>query len=82
MTEKENLMKKIQLHDFALVEIVLYLDGHPDNKSAIKYFNKQQELKTKYINEYESKYGPITTDFDYDNHWDWVSTPWPWELED
>lgn len=82
MNEREKMMRLIQTHDFALIETMLYLDGHPDDMSALNYYNEQKKLKSKYIKEYEAKYGPITYDFNYDDHWDWVATPWPWEMED
>lgn len=82
MNEREKLMKIIQTHDFALIDTMLYLDAYPETKSAIKLYNEQLALRTKYVAEYESKYGPITYSFDYEDHWDWVATPWPWEMED
>ena len=37
------LMKEIQTAAFAAHEAVLYLDGHPDDKRALAYFNMQNE---------------------------------------
>lgn len=82
MSERDKLMKRIQIHDFALLESALFLDTHPDNISALCQYSEQKKMKNKYLKEYETKYGPITNDFNYDDHWDWVATPWPWEMED
>ena len=34
MTEKEKLLGRVRMYDFALVEVIEYLDGHPDNAAA------------------------------------------------
>ena len=36
MTEKQSLMKKIATYDFAIVELNLYLDTHPNDIEAHK----------------------------------------------
>ena len=35
MTDKEKLLGRVRMYDFALVEVIEYLDGHPDNAAAI-----------------------------------------------
>ncbi|MFZ0477336.1 MAG: spore coat protein CotJB, partial [Halobacillus sp.] len=39
-TERYELMEKIQMVDFALVELTLYLDTHPNDFQAIQQFNE------------------------------------------
>lgn len=79
---RAKLLKKIQIHSFALVETKLFLDGHPYCKKALEYFKCQKALHDKYVAEYEATYGPLTahavTDCD---EWKWVQGPWPWERE-
>lgn len=81
MNEKETGMKKVQELCFALVELGLYLDSHPDCREALKAY---KELNGRYEDakkDYEEKFGPIAPggggNVDY---WDWVATPFPWEL--
>ena len=31
MTDKEKLLGRVRMYDFALVEVIEYLDGHPYN---------------------------------------------------
>lgn len=31
MTDKAKLLGRVRMYDFALVEVIEYLDGHPDN---------------------------------------------------
>jgi spore coat protein JB len=82
MTDKDRLLRRIQAEDFALYEIVLYLDGHPHNKKALSYYNKHRDMVKALREEYEKNFGPLniygnTGDCD----WHWVETPWPWEKE-
>jgi spore coat protein JB len=59
------LLKKLQASDFALVEIGLYLDTHPDDKAALSYYAKFLAVKKQLCDEYNKKYGPGKMD-DYD----------------
>ena len=79
---KSKLMRKIQQHGFALVEANLFLDGHPNCKKALAYFNRQKDAYNKYVAEYETEFGPITAASSATcNQWTWVQGPWPWERE-
>jgi hypothetical protein len=77
-TSRESLIKEIYEIDFALIELGLFLDTHPDCKSALtmhnNYANKCRELKDKY----QKMYGPLTMQFPC-NKWRWLESPWPWE---
>lgn len=81
--EKEALLNKIMEYDFAVLDLGLYLDIHPDDEEILKkhqqYVNEGNYLKR----EYESKYGPLTSDsqFHNTNSWDWIKAPWPWEVK-
>lgn len=80
MNERHALMNKIQQFDFALKELHLYLDTHPDCKRALALFEKYRSAKQKCVDEYVKKFGPITPEQNSDaNHWSWVDEPWPWE---
>ena len=39
MTDKAKLLGRVRMYDFALVEVIEYLDGHPDNAAALKYLS-------------------------------------------
>lgn len=78
---RQNLMRKIQQHGFAMLEAGLFLDGHPNCAKAMQYFNVQRTAYLKYVEEYEATYGPLTMKGDYGEVWNWVQGPWPWESE-
>ena len=76
--KREEMAMKIKELDFALVELGLYLDTHPDDRKALclhnTYAKQVKELKDKY----QKVYGPLTMDYPC-NKWRWLEQPWPWE---
>ena len=82
MNEKAKLLKRVQMFDFILTELNLFLDTHPYDKNALEYFSQYQYLKNEAVNQYESRFGPLRAeDFVGDGKFDWVNGPWPWERE-
>lgn len=80
MNERCALLKKIQKLDFALKELNLYLDTHPDCKRALALFDKYRSVKADAEAEFVSRFGPLTPQQNPDlNHWSWIDNPWPWE---
>lgn len=85
MNSKENLIKKIHALDFAIHELVLYLDTHPISEKAMKLLKEYREKRKECITIYEEKYGPyIVTpaDVPISSCWQWLESPWPWENEE
>lgn len=79
---RKELLRKVQICDFAINEAVLYLDGHPTNQSALNYFHKYKKLREQAVMEYEMAYGPLTFTGEVDEKaWNWIAAPWPWETE-
>lgn len=80
MDTKSKLLNNIQKYDFALDEIRIYLDTHPNCKNGLKYFHKYKKLQNEAVLEYNQLYGPITSEqVKSKEHWTWVNEPWPWE---
>lgn len=75
---KEELLSEIQCHDFAINELALYLDTHPEDQRALclhrKYCNELKPMKDMY----QRVYGPLTINYPC-NKWRWLEEPWPWE---
>lgn len=82
MTERERLLRRISTIDFAIVELHLYMDTHPNainvNNKLNEYERKSKELR----HQYEENYGPITPRNNEPSNWEWVSNPWPWDIEE
>ncbi len=76
--EKEELLSEIRCHEFAITELALYLDTHPEDRKALclhkKYCNELEEMK----DIYQRIYGPLTITYPC-NKWRWLEEPWPWE---
>lgn len=79
MTEQENLMRRLQIQDFVITDINLYLDTHPTDQTALDYYKKYRDLRNQTLIAYIKQFGPITPEDVYADSWTWVESPWPWE---
>lgn len=78
-----DLLRAIQMYDFYLVELNLYLDTHPGCQKALRKFNEIKEKRNIACKSYVEKYGPLkATDNTNETYFSWVNDPWPWEGED
>jgi spore coat protein JB len=74
------LLQWIDMVSFAVTDINLYLDSHPDDLEAIQYFNHYADLRRTALSAYAEKYGALTIDTANPEHfWNWAMEPWPWE---
>lgn len=83
MNQKAQLKKKIHQLDFAIHELVLFLDTHPVNRKAMELLKKYREKRRECIAMYEEKFGPYIVTHDdvpANNCWKWLESPWPWEI--
>jgi spore coat protein JB len=82
MSDRTKLANRIKAVDFALYELVLYLDAYPCDQRALSYYAKYKKMAEMLKVEYNQKYGPLTAFENGDPHrWQWVEGPWPWEKE-
>lgn len=82
MNERQELLHQIQMVSFALVDLNLYLDTHPQDRDALNYYHQNQALMNQLMERYSTNYGPLTTaDVNSTNMWTWIEHPWPWEME-
>ena len=75
--EKE-LLLKLSNAQFAMWELHVFLDTHPDNKEAYALKEKYEGKYSALLKEYEEKYSPLTINADMPNLW--LKDPWPWDL--
>ena len=79
---RNKLLRQIQALKFAILDVGLYLDGHPDNQKALRYFNQMKAKLETAVSEYEAAFGPLTMlQNNSETTWHWVAAPWPWEME-
>ena len=73
-----SMINEIRSLDFAINELALYLDTHPDDQKALclhrKYCKEVKDLKDKC----QKMFGPLTIFYPC-NKWRWLEEPWPWE---
>ena len=77
---KEDLKKLIRSTNFAMIELALYLDTHPDCSCGLDTYHKYHKLFLDAVACYEEKFEPLTIYGEQDkNYWTWVNKPWPWQ---
>ena len=78
LTEKEARLFNVMQYSFAINDLNLYLDLHPDDQKTFHLFKKYIEEEKKAKDEYEKNYGPIVLNDTTSARYEWVSE-WPWE---
>ncbi len=78
INNEQDAMKKVMKSMFAVNDITLYLDTHPQDINAISLHNKyvQEYMNAKKF--YEDNFGPLSM-YAQMNKWNWVYNKWPWE---
>ena len=73
-------LHEVQVLAFAVQELALYLDTHPEDTEALELYRQYQQLYQKVSQAYEREKRPL-------NHaapgqgdtYAWLDDPWPWE---
>ena len=77
---RHEILKKLMELDFVAVELQLYLNTHPDCREALEKFNFVVAQAQMLRQEYERKYGPLTSFRSPSVYpWQWINNPWPWD---
>lgn len=77
---KDELMKVITKASFAMDDVKLYLDTHPNCQEALEYYKEAKKMREKAWKMYTSMYGPLSSyEVDSDDCWNWNVAPMPWE---
>ena len=75
---QKEMLNQIMALNFAINDLALYLDTHPNDTDAIRMHCEYSEKQIAKAAEYQRLYGPLTINF-MSNSWDWIDEPWPWE---
>ena len=75
---RESLTKKIMELKFAIIDVSLYLNAHPNDNRALCLHNEYTRKFKELTDKYQRVYGPLTIEFPC-NKWRWLEMPWPWE---
>ena len=78
--ERARKQKELLSHQFAALDLNLYLDTHPYDKKALQMHADVVQRCKLLMEEYEGAYGPLTaTGMSDPNRWSWLDTPSAWE---
>ena len=59
---RQELLQWINAVSFAVNDVTLFLDTHPDDAEALEYFEEFRTQRTRALQEYSRNYGPLTID--------------------
>lgn len=78
---KDELLNELMSLNFAITDISLYLDTHPQDTEAIRLHCDYSQKQSIAYEKYTRLYGPLTINDVNNNcsYWQWVNNPWPWE---
>ena len=71
---------ELQVMAFAIQELALYLDTHPEDMEALELYRTYQRMYHKASMEYGDKCGPLNHGMPVNSpKYNWLDDPWPWE---
>lgn len=80
-SDREAKLLNVMSYSFAINDLNLYLDLHPQDKKVLKLLEKlimeEKNAKEKYI----SLYGPLDVCDTKGDKFKWIDSPWPWDNE-
>ena len=79
---RRELLSHINQVSFAVDDVKLFLDTHPDDQEALAFFENYSRQRNMALKEYAAAYGPLTvdtSDCSRGKRWNWINEPWPWQ---
>ena len=79
---RKDLLQWINVVNFAVDDVKLFLDTHPCDQNALAYFQEYSRMRNEALKEYAKYYGPLTIDTAAEScadRWNWINEPWPWQ---
>lgn len=85
IANKNNLpvtpLSELQVLAFAVQELALYLDTHPEDAEALELYKQYQEMYQKCATTYQQQIRPLNhTSPSQHGTYAWLDDPWPWEF--
>jgi spore coat protein JB len=66
--------------NFVVQELGLYLDTHPEDREALRYYTEYAALLKQGEETFTARYGPLRQmQVTLEGGYNWVGDPWPWE---
>ena len=80
---RKDLLCLINRVSFAVDDVKLFLDTHPDDTNAIAKYNSIIREADNLRAQYEKSVGPLFSFRSYSptENFQWIDNPWPWDNE-
>lgn len=78
-TNEEALLLKLSQMEFALNDLSLYLDLHPNDTAVFNKFRDYTNEYKRYLNEFEKTYRPLCLSSINKDSYEYYKNPWPWD---
>ncbi len=72
-------LTELQVLNFAIQDLALYLDTHRDDKEALELYRSYQRVYADGKKKYERECGPLNHMNPGEGEYRWLNDPWPWE---
>lgn len=74
-------MHELQALHFAMAELGLYLDTHPNDQQATELYRQYADLYQEGYTRFQQMYGPLCQkDAAASGTYTWMQDPWPWDV--
>ena len=77
--QREAKLYNVMQYAFAINDLNLYLDLHPDDTKVVKLFEDLVKEEKEAKKEYMQSYGPLTVTKVKGDKFDWINSPWNWD---
>lgn len=77
--EQEKLLFHIMELSFAVNDLNLYLDLHPEDTKMFEKFKMYTKQCMELEEQYAKQYGPLVLSQTDSQEYEWFKNPWPWE---
>jgi len=79
--QQHAMLSDIQKLQFAVLDLALFLDTHPNDPVALYRHNAYATQLKQYLEAYEAQHGPMNImTADTGDTWRYINSPWPWEM--
>ena len=78
-SDREAKLFNVMQYSFAINDLNLYLDLHPDDKEVMDLFEQLVKEEKEAKKEYMESYGPLTVNKTKGDKFTWIDSPWPWD---
>lgn len=76
MINNGSCLHRLMAVRFAIWDLHLYLDTHPEDEEKLCLMNSYKEKYRTLLSEFESQYGPLNAETA--SGCSWLKTPFPW----